>query len=516
MSIVSYAQNCEDIMLLRVLSGVSEGFYIDVGAQDPTVDSVTRLFYERGWSGVNIDPVLHWHAKLEEQRPRDINLCVAAGDHSGQISLFEITGTGLSTTVSEVARRHQAAGREVVERGVSMATLDEICAAHGIDQAHFLKIDVEGAEASVLGGISFDRIRPWIILIEATQPNTQVPTHEAWESMLTSKGYQFVYADGLNRFYLADEQQQLRTSFAMPPNYFDDFITYREQTGREYAGELESKLANLHVEFSELHGQLEEQHAQNVRVQEALDRVATESNGMRKQINELNAHGNELRAQNVRVQDALDRVVAENNGLVKRIQVVNAAAENRANRIQQLTAELHSSTVELETKHGDLQLLLKTAKNRQTRIVELEGQHADIAAKLEAARDEIAQRDATLQLIFSSRSWWLTKPLRLSRRLMTGLARRSLVGPVRAFGRFVLKMPWVRGVAHRLLASHPSLRTRLSTFLFGATPVESVTENEIAESAPKPAAIVLSARESKVLSILEHEGRSNDSVAGMN
>ena len=48
---VSYAQNCEDIMLLRALGDVdsSTGFYVDVGAQDPVVDSVTKAFYERGY-----------------------------------------------------------------------------------------------------------------------------------------------------------------------------------------------------------------------------------------------------------------------------------------------------------------------------------------------------------------------------------------------------------------------------------------------------------------------------------
>ena len=37
------------------VSRIPSGFYIDVGACHPVVHSVTKLFYERGWNGINID-----------------------------------------------------------------------------------------------------------------------------------------------------------------------------------------------------------------------------------------------------------------------------------------------------------------------------------------------------------------------------------------------------------------------------------------------------------------------------
>ena len=49
---ISYAQNFEDVMLWRALKHVERGFYIDIGAQDPVVDSVSLAFYEQGWRGV--------------------------------------------------------------------------------------------------------------------------------------------------------------------------------------------------------------------------------------------------------------------------------------------------------------------------------------------------------------------------------------------------------------------------------------------------------------------------------
>jgi len=50
MTFVSYAQNFEDVLLWRALHDVEHGRYLDVGAHDPVIDSVSLAFYEAGWS----------------------------------------------------------------------------------------------------------------------------------------------------------------------------------------------------------------------------------------------------------------------------------------------------------------------------------------------------------------------------------------------------------------------------------------------------------------------------------
>lgn len=74
MTFISYAQNFEDIRLWRALKHVEKGLYIDVGANHPTADSVTRAFYDRGWSGINVEPVPSYYHALCQERPRDTNL----------------------------------------------------------------------------------------------------------------------------------------------------------------------------------------------------------------------------------------------------------------------------------------------------------------------------------------------------------------------------------------------------------------------------------------------------------
>ena len=223
MNFISHAQNFEDVMLWRALMHVEKGFYIDVGANAPDVDSVTKAFYERGWSGINIEPLLSHHLDLERERPRDINLRCAAGAFHGEINLWECDIRGWATADKSVIAQHSANGHKGIFYKVPVLTLTEICAANAKNEIHFLKVDVEGFEKSVIKGMDFSRFRPWILVIEATQPNSTIEVYNSWESIITVNGYSFGYADGLNRFYVANEHAELLASLRYPPNVLDGF-----------------------------------------------------------------------------------------------------------------------------------------------------------------------------------------------------------------------------------------------------------------------------------------------------
>ena len=225
MSFISFAQNFEDVMLWRALKHVENGFYIDVGANDPTLYSVTRAFYDKGWHGINLEPVAEFFKRLAVQRPRDINLQIGAGDVAGSFPFFDIPDTGLATSDPAIAKKHQEAGWEVNTIDIPVLPLAEICQRHVRGDIHFLKIDVEGAEKKVLLGMDFKKWRPWLILIEATAPLSQETVHQNWEFLVTDSAYEFVYFDGLNRYYVAYEHAELKPAFATPPNVFDNYVT---------------------------------------------------------------------------------------------------------------------------------------------------------------------------------------------------------------------------------------------------------------------------------------------------
>lgn len=227
MNFVSYAQNYEDVMLWRALKHVKRGFYIDVGANHPTVDSVTRLFYERGWQGINVEPLKQHIEELNLERLRDINLAVAAGEAEGELELWDFGVRGWGSLDESVVKMHGELGHNAIAHKVPVMTLAQICSAHVTGAIHFLKVDVEGFEYSVLKGMDFFRYRPWIVVVESTRPNSPIENYSEWEVLLTGANYEFVYADGLNRFYLASEQKDLASAFKYPPNVFDDFTPVR-------------------------------------------------------------------------------------------------------------------------------------------------------------------------------------------------------------------------------------------------------------------------------------------------
>jgi FkbM family methyltransferase len=232
--LISYAQNFEDVMLNRVFRGRENGFYVDVGAADPTTLSVTKWFYDLGWSGINIEPHPEFYQRLVEARPRDINLNCGAGARSSQMTFFELPVKEWSSFDPAVQARASIRGERTTKRTIPIVPLNEILKRHLETRTiDFLKIDVEGWERDVLRGIDLQRHRPTVILVEATSQGTPESNHLLWEDILTAAQFKPVYFDGLNKFYVPQEHEHLAKHFAVPPNPFDEFILADTMTLKE-------------------------------------------------------------------------------------------------------------------------------------------------------------------------------------------------------------------------------------------------------------------------------------------
>jgi len=222
----SFAQNAEDVILWRVFKEQPDGFYIDVGASGPD-DSITRVFYERGWRGLNLEPLPHFVKELQTVRPLDTTLQMAVSNQSGQATLYTSVDAqlgGLSTLDPEQSTRLEEQGYATTPIKVPMATLAEICEAHVRRPIDFLKIDVEGHEKGVIEGADWTRWRPRILVVEATEPMSPKPCHQSWEPLLLKAGYLLTLFDGLNRFYVREEDRHLLDLLSTPANVFDDYF----------------------------------------------------------------------------------------------------------------------------------------------------------------------------------------------------------------------------------------------------------------------------------------------------
>ena len=271
---VSYAQNQEDVVLARALHPDDRGgFWVDVGAGDPVLDSVTAAFADRGWRGVNVEPLPREHERLCAARPADTNLRVALGATAGLGKLFVEPAEkgegpdpdapidrGASTMVPELAERYRADGQEFTPMEVPIWTLAQVAADHVPGPVDFLKVDVEGYEREVLAGADWSRFRPRVVVIEATVPKSDEPAHEGWEPMLFEVGYRFALFDGLNRFYAHADEPALLQRLATPANVFDNFVpyawTHRVDQAQQWAHSLEGALTQALQERDHLHEKL--------------------------------------------------------------------------------------------------------------------------------------------------------------------------------------------------------------------------------------------------------------------
>lgn len=231
-SFISYGQNHEDVVLWRAVGGVAAGRYVEVGANHPTRDSITRAFYDRGWSGLTVEPVPAFAALHREERPRDRQIEAAVTDaEADQVTLHVFPGTGLSTLIDDIELRHVDDGRDVEEFTVRTARLDALLEATGWGRGdiQFMVVDVEGAEARVLSTIDLTAWRPWVLVIEATLPNSTESSSSEWEPDVLAAGYEFCLFDGVSRFYVAKEHADLMPALSYPACALDDFRAYSEK-----------------------------------------------------------------------------------------------------------------------------------------------------------------------------------------------------------------------------------------------------------------------------------------------
>lgn len=247
MTIVSYAQNQEDVVLHRLLRAAPTGRYVDVGAGHPVLDNVTHLLHLAGWRGIDVEPMAREAGMLRAARPDDVVVEAALGATAGTIELFEapLENRGATTADADVAERYRDAGQIFQPFIAPVRTLDEVLAEHPQGELHLVKIDVEGAELDVLRGFDLGRHRPWVLVIEATEPNSTVAAAHRWEHLVLDAGYTCTLFDGLNRFYVRNDLPRVAELLAVPANVFDDWVSHEVGELRREVQGAAAHIANL-------------------------------------------------------------------------------------------------------------------------------------------------------------------------------------------------------------------------------------------------------------------------------
>ena len=250
---ISYSLNHEDVRLWKALIGIDAPTYIDVGAAHPIEHSDTRLFHDRGWRGVNIEPGPQFGA-LACNRPEDVNLEIAVASENGRARFAvavdhpNISSLDLSSPENSALPTSRWTIIEVTTRRLD-SILDETAGDRAIG---FLKIDVEGTEADVIASNDWTRHRPIVVVVEAVSPGALEPSHDRWEQLLLDAGYLFAYDDGINRFYAREDHPEVCARLALPVSPADGFLPWHLVERDARLARSEGELATARQQLSEV------------------------------------------------------------------------------------------------------------------------------------------------------------------------------------------------------------------------------------------------------------------------
>jgi len=147
---VSYSQGAEDLTLLHFLRK-ERGFYIDIGAHHPNRFSVTRLLYDQGWSGINVDANPDLKDEFLKFRPRDKFLNFAVGTNEAySFTIFQ--EPAISTINNDWRDKFVEEGNllldEIEVQGITMKELFDMVPRD--TELDLVNIDIEGGDIEAL------------------------------------------------------------------------------------------------------------------------------------------------------------------------------------------------------------------------------------------------------------------------------------------------------------------------------------------------------------------------------
>lgn len=203
----SYSQEGEDLILTRIFELNTTGFYVDVGAHHPQRFSNTHLFYQRGWSGINIEPNSETIGLFKKYRPRDINLELGISDEDGCLTYYIFNDPALNCFDEGLAtsRERQTDYYIVGTKEVKMHRLGSVLQEYLPQDVHidFMSIDAEGHDLHVIKSNDWTLYRPSCVVVEVLASGIKAVTNSHIDRYLESVGYE-PFAKSVNSVFYFD------------------------------------------------------------------------------------------------------------------------------------------------------------------------------------------------------------------------------------------------------------------------------------------------------------------------
>lgn len=182
------------------------GFYVDVGCNDPRFISNTFLLYRRGWRGICIDANQKLINKFKKIRPRDIAICALVSNSCRMEEFVEFTNN-INSSIEKKHIYEWTNSGQTIERKQIMETstltdiLDKNKAPANFD---LLCIDVEEHDWFVLQSLDFKKYQPRLIVIESDDFDPSLPEKNIIYNFLNQRNYIFRGSILSNLYFMRD------------------------------------------------------------------------------------------------------------------------------------------------------------------------------------------------------------------------------------------------------------------------------------------------------------------------
>ncbi len=196
-----YSQTGEDIILEKIFSK-KDGFYVDVGAYHPVHYSNTKKLYDKGWSGINIDPNPDTIFFFNKYRRNDINLNLGVSREDKTIEYYMFSHPACNTFSKDFFEKMNQKKwiKHIKTLKVKCRTLcdilDEFVPLN--KKIDVMTIDVEGFDLDVLESNDWLKYSPEVVVVEGHGFSFENMAEYPIYSFLVDKNYYLHAFTGLS------------------------------------------------------------------------------------------------------------------------------------------------------------------------------------------------------------------------------------------------------------------------------------------------------------------------------
>jgi len=187
------SEKWEKVLIWEFFGFAEEGYFVEVGANDPKNLSQTWFLERMGWQGVLVEPLPERCEALRRDRLKSkvFEMAVSAPEKTGEADFFV-------KDVFSSLERHIKDNVMVYEKvlRVKVTTLDAVLDEAKIPRIDFLSVDTEGTEIDVFRGFDIRKHRPALVLVEDPVLHLELHRH------LEASGYRLIRRTGFNNWYV--------------------------------------------------------------------------------------------------------------------------------------------------------------------------------------------------------------------------------------------------------------------------------------------------------------------------